>query len=45
MASIEAHFAARMSDHDATAVANALEQVERDLDEHHRMTPDDEPRS
>ncbi|MCB1271594.1 MAG: hypothetical protein KDB31_09240 [Microthrixaceae bacterium] len=45
MASIEAHFAARMTDHYATAAANSLEQVERDLDEHHRMTPDDEPRS
>lgn len=45
VASIEAHFAARISDDDATTVADALEQVERDLNEHHRDPTRDEPQS
>lgn len=43
VASIEAHFGARISDHDATAIAEALEHVERDVDEHHRTPTRDEP--
>lgn len=37
--------ATRIDDHDATAVAEALEQVERDVNEHLQETTHDDPRS